>query len=200
MTTLTQPADQVSLESPEARFVAAALRLAGEGRYRDASLRDIAHAAGAPVSALFAVAATRSDLTDRVSDALDRAVFDAVETADREDRDTALHDRLFEAVMARVEAMEPHRFALLAMLEAEGPGRARMVRRLVATARAVLTAAGVGAEGPRGAVRLVAMTRVWRRVLEVWRDDEGALNRTMAEIDKRLKDMEARLDRIRVGL
>ena len=40
---------------------------------------------------------------------------------------------------------------------------------------------------------------MWTRVLQVWRDDEGALNRTMAEIDKRLKQMCEQLKRIGAG-
>ena len=47
--------------------------------------------------------------------------------------------------------------------------------------------------------RLAAMSLVWGRVVQVWRDDEGALNRTMAEIDKRLKQMRSRLKRIGAG-
>jgi hypothetical protein len=43
------------------------------------------------------------------------------------------------------------------------------------------------------------MTLLWVRVVQVWRDDEGALNRTMAEIDKRLKQMRTRLGRIGAG-
>jgi hypothetical protein len=43
------------------------------------------------------------------------------------------------------------------------------------------------------------MTAVWARVLQVWRDDEGALNRTMAEIDKRLRQMNKRLGELGAG-
>ena len=43
------------------------------------------------------------------------------------------------------------------------------------------------------------MTAVWARVAAVWRDDEGALNRTMAEIDRRLKTMRTLLGRIGAG-
>jgi len=63
------------------------------------------------------------------------------------------------------------------------------------TARAVLEAAGIDATPPR----ILAMTAVWARVVQVWRDDEGALNRTMAEIDKRLKLMRERLARLGQG-
>jgi len=58
-----------------------------------------------------------------------------------------------------------------------------------------LEAAGVEATAPR----LAAMTAVWARVVQVWRDDEGALNRTMAELDKRLKQMADRLAKIGAG-
>jgi hypothetical protein len=43
------------------------------------------------------------------------------------------------------------------------------------------------------------MTAVWARVLKVWSDDEGALNRTMAEIDRRLKQMRKGLERAKAG-
>jgi hypothetical protein len=48
-------------------------------------------------------------------------------------------------------------------------------------------------------LRIAAMTAVWVRVVQVWRDDEGALNRTMAEIDKRLKLMRKRLGQVGAG-
>ena len=70
-----------------------------------------------------------------------------------------------------------------------------MVKGAPRTARAILEAAGVPATPPR----LAAMTAVWVRIVQVWRDDEGALNRTMAEIDKRLKEMREGLGRIRAG-
>ncbi|HWW24895.1 MAG TPA: TetR family transcriptional regulator, partial [Caulobacter sp.] len=44
--------------------------------------------------------------------------------------------------------------------------------------------------------RLAAMSAVWGRTLQVWRDDEGALNRTMAELDKRLKQMAQGLEKV----
>jgi hypothetical protein len=43
------------------------------------------------------------------------------------------------------------------------------------------------------------MSAVWGRTLQVWRDDEGALNRTMAELDKRLKQMASSLEKVGAG-
>jgi hypothetical protein len=71
--------------------------------------------------------------------------------------------------------------------------------RLPRTAKALLEAAGVDTGGIRGGLRLAAMTGVWMRVVQVWRDDEGALNRTMAEIDTQLKQINQRLGRLGAG-
>jgi hypothetical protein len=43
------------------------------------------------------------------------------------------------------------------------------------------------------------MAAVWGRTLRVWRADEGALNRTMAEIDRRLKQMRQSLSAVHAG-
>jgi AcrR family transcriptional regulator len=179
---MTEPADILD------RAADAALVLAAERPWRQVSLRDIAERAQTPLPDLYAQAASKWSLLARLSDRFDRA---ALETAATPSED--LHDRLFDAVMARVEAMEPHREALTAIARADSP--VMLVPHLPRTARAILAAAGVDATPPR----LLAMTAVWARTVQVWRDDEGALNRTMAEIDKRLKQMRTQLKRIGAG-
>jgi hypothetical protein len=74
-----------------------------------------------------------------------------------------------------------------------------MAPRIARTIRALLESAGLDTGGAKGLARLAAMSLVWGRVIQVWRDDEGALNRTMAEIDKRLKDMRGQLNRLGAG-
>jgi AcrR family transcriptional regulator len=166
----------------------AALALAAERPWREVSLRDIAERTGVPLTALYAQAHSKWTLLAHVSERFDRA---ALETAATTSDD--VHDRLFDATMARVEAMEPHRLALTAIAAADSA--VMVAPHLPRTARAILEAAGVDATPPR----LLAMTAVWARTVRVWRDDEGALNRTMAEIDKRLKQMRTQLGRIRAG-
>jgi hypothetical protein len=166
----------------------AALALATERPWRDVSLREIAERSGVDFAELYAKAPAKPLLVLHLSQKLDRA---ALATAATPSDDP--HDRLFDATMARVEAMEAHRAALRSMARGEGP--ISIAPHLPLTARAILEAAGVTATAPR----LAAMTLVWGRVVQVWRDDEGALNRTMAEIDKRLKQMRSRLGRIGAG-
>jgi hypothetical protein len=166
----------------------AALALAAERPWREVSLREIAERAGVDFAELYAKAPAKPLLVLRLSLKLDRA---ALATAATQSDDP--HDRLFDATMARIEAMEAHREALRSMARGEGP--ISIAPHLPLTARAILEAGGVTATPPR----LAAMTLVWARVVQVWRDDEGALNRTMAEIDKRLKQMRTRLGRIGAG-
>jgi len=166
----------------------AALALAAERPWREVSLRQVAERAGVDLADLYALAPAKSLLVLRISQNLDHAAL-AVSADASED----VHDRLFDATMARVEAMEAHRAALRSMARGENP--AALAAHLPLTARAILEAAGVTATAPR----LLAMTLVWARIVQVWRDDEGALNRTMAEIDKRLRLMRGRLQRIGAG-
>ncbi len=168
--------------------IEALLALASERRWADVTLREIAQKAGVPLVDLYEKANGKTALLDLLAARLDRAALETAATASDD-----VHDRLFDAVMARIEAMEPHREALTAI--AAGGGFIPLAGHLPRTARAILEAAGVDATPPR----LAAMTAVWARTAQVWRDDTGALNRTMAEIDRRLKQMRERLGRIGAG-
>ncbi len=170
----------------------AALRLAFDRPWSEVSLWDVAREADVPFAVLYAGTPSKRVLLDRLSRDFDGV---AAEFANGVQGET--HDRLFDIVMARLEAMEPYRFQLIAIARDE-PGAA-MAARLPRTAKALLEAAGVDTGGWKGALRTAAMTGVWARVLQVWRDDQGALNRTMAEIDKRLRQMNKRLADVGAG-
>src|ERR1700722_18177434 len=92
----------------------AALALAGEKPWREVSLRDVAERAGVDFAALYAKAPAKPLLVLRLSRRLDRA---ALATAATPSDDP--HDRLFDATMARVEAMEAERAALLSIARDE---------------------------------------------------------------------------------
>ncbi len=202
----TDPADDLPLGTsavgPDAfagsgglldRAAACALALAADRPWGEISLRDIARAAGVPFAELYALADGKAALLVHMSRQADAAALASGEV----DESAEAHDRLFEAVMARLEAMGVHRAALIAIARAEGP--MMVLSRLPRTAKALLEAAGIDTGGGRGALRVVAMTGVWGRILQVWRDDQGALNRTMAEIDKQLRTLNDRLKRVGAG-
>lgn len=170
------------------RAAEALVALAEERPWRFVALRDVAEKIETPLADLYALAPGKVQLLEHLSTLYDRS---ALATAANPSDDP--HDRLFDAVMARIEVMEPHREALIGIVRDAGlPALARHFPR---TARALLEAAGIEATPPR----LAAMTLVWARICQVWRDDQGALNRTMAEVDKRLKQMREQLGRLRAG-
>ena len=166
----------------------ALLGLAGEQPWRQITLRGVAERAGVPLVDLYATVVSKEALLAHVAARQDAAALATAETPSDDP-----HDRLFDATMARIEAMQPDRAALIAIAR-EAPA-ATLAPHFPRTARAILVAAGVEATP----LRVGAMALVWARVTQGWRDDEGALNRTMAEIDQRLKQMRARLGRIGAG-
>src|SRR5579875_984730 len=102
----------------------AALKLAAERPWREITLRDIAAEAGVGFAELYARAPGKGALLDRLSRRFDRAALAS------DDASADILDRLFEAAMARLEAMEPHRFALIAIARDEGPLSPRWGPRL----------------------------------------------------------------------
>ena len=183
---MTQPAPSILDRAADA-----ALALAADRPWSQISLLDIAAKAELGFAELYCAANGKAAVMDHLSRRFDRAALvTAAEPGE-------VHDRLFEAVMARIEAMEPHRHALIAISQEEGP--AAMAPRLIKTAKALLETAGIDTGGLKGMARRLAMTAVWGRVVQVWRDDDGALNRTMAEIDQRLKDLNRQLARVGAG-
>ena len=86
------------------RAAAAALALAADRPWPHISLRDIAAKAEISLADLYALADSKGRIVDHLARRFDRA---ALATAAHEG-DADLHDRLFDAAMARIEAMEPH--------------------------------------------------------------------------------------------
>jgi hypothetical protein len=169
------------------RAVSALVAQCAQKPWREVTLRGIAEAADLPLAELYPQANSKTALIDYLSARLDAAALATAATPSDD-----VHDRLFDAAMARIEAMGPYRAALAGV---EGSAIVPLLPHLPRAARAILEAAGVEATAPR----LAAMTLVWARVVQVWRADEGALNRTMAEIDHRLKQMRQRLRLIGAG-
>jgi hypothetical protein len=75
------------------------------------------------------------------------------------------------------------------------------LNRIVVNSMAwMLNAAGIPATGGRGALQAQGLACAWARVMRVWLDDDDpGLARTMAELDRRLRQAERawmRLERL----
>lgn len=125
---------------------------------------------------------------------LDRRFDDAATAGVRGvDASEGARDRLFDAVMKRFEAMEPHKPALLAIraLEHGDPAaRAALAGRRLRSALWLLEAAGVRVLGLKGAARAAGLAGILARVERVWRKDGPDFTQTMAALDAALRQAE----------
>src|SRR5215475_2255888 len=99
-------------------------------------------------------------------------------------------ERLFDALMRRLEMLAPQRPAVRSLLRsaARNPGLALALNGLaVRSQQWMLTAADIDASGPRGVIRAQGLALLYARVLRVWlNDDDPGLARTLAALDREL--------------
>ncbi len=120
---------------------------------------------------------------------------------DEDPLDGSAKDRLFDLLMRRFDALNAHREAYAALAwelprtPLEGGCLLFQLRRSLAN---MLEAAGLSASGLRGALRIEGLGAIYACALRVWLKDETAdLSKTMAELDKRLVQVERWLDMTR---
>jgi AcrR family transcriptional regulator len=118
---------------------------------------------------------------------VDRAVL----AADFSDMDEEpVRERLFDVLMRRLETMAPHREAIRSLVRSarrNAPLGFVLNGFAVRSQKWMLTAAGIRASGPRGALRAQGLALLFSSVLSTWaRDDDPGLARTMAALDRAL--------------
>ena len=135
--------------------------------------------------------ASLGEAVDCVEEAFDRAIADATQTLDPSQ---SVRDRLFELIMRRFEAMEPHRAAVLAMEQGADRDPTLMAaahQRHVRCARWVLALAGLEADGMTGQARAQGLGVIIGQARAAWRgDDAGDFAKTMASLDRNLRRAE----------
>jgi hypothetical protein len=167
----------------------AALSLAAARPWREVTLATLAHAASRPISDLYG--ASLGEAVDCVEEAFDRAIAD---NTDELDPAQSVRDRLFELIMRRFDAMEPHRAAVLAMEHGADRDPTLMAvahQRHVRCARWVLALAGLEADGMTGQARAQGLGVIIGQARAAWRgDDAGDFAKTMSSLDKNLRRAE----------
>ncbi len=173
-----------------------ALRLAAEGRWSDLSLAEIAEAAEQPIAKVYPHFSSRQAILDAFVRRVDAAVL---AESDPDALEGSARDRLFDVLMRRFDALEPHRAAVgnLVFDQIRDPlgalSSACQLRRSLAL---MLEAAGLSSAGLRGALRIEGLGLVYLAALRVWlRDESDDKGRTMAALDKNLRRAEALIRR-----
>ena len=99
-------------------------------------------------------------------------------------------ERLFDVLMRRLEVLAPHKEAIRSLVRSAGrnPGLAFALNGMaVRSQQWMLTAADIGATGPKGMIRAQGLALLYSQVLRVWISDEDpGLARTMAALDREL--------------
>ena len=167
-----------------------AMKLAAERGWRDLSLAEIADAAKLPLSKVYPVFPSKTAILGAFSRQIDAAVL-AAEEADA--REGSAHDRLFDALMRRFDALRPYREALgnIVCAEAGDPVSALCgLCRLKRSMACMLEAARLSATGLRGALRVKALGLAYLATLRVFlRDDSPDMAATMAALDRNLSHL-----------
>ena len=149
----------------------------------------LAHAATRPVADFYG--ASLGEAIDCVEEAFDRAIGESVDALDPSH---SVRDRLFELIIRRFEAMEPHRVAVTAMEQGQDRDPTLMAsahQRHVRCARWVLALAGLEADGMTGQARAQGLGVIIGQARAAWRGDSaGDFAKTMASLDKNLRRAE----------
>jgi AcrR family transcriptional regulator len=169
------------------RAIASFLALLTEQPFEQVGMAQIAADAGLSLADLRAeFNSTLSILAAHIKE-VDRAVL-AADTADMEEESP--RERLFDVLMRRLEILEPHRDAVRSLLRSAGrnPGLALALNGLsVRSQQWMLTAAGIGASGPKGVLRAQGLALLYANVLRTWVDDDDKGSaRTLAALDREL--------------
>lgn len=167
----------------------AALSVGAATPWREVTLARLAAEAGLPLADLYG--ATLGEAVDCTEEAFDRAIADGVDALDP---GQSVRDRLFDLIMRRFEAMEPHRAAVLAMETGQDRDPVAMAaahQRHVRCARWVLALAGLEADGMTGQARSQGLGVIIGQARAAWRgDDAGDFAKTMSSLDKNLRRAE----------
>jgi len=183
------------------KILDAALRLAASRRWTEITLRDIAGEAGLSLAALNETVPSRAAILALLNRRIDQRMLAAL---DQDPVSGDAHDRLFEVLMRRLEVMAPYRAAVAsiiadpATLLDDPPEIASSLGRSLGW---VLAAAGLEDSGSREIIKRLGLAAVYRRVLGIWvEEDDPGLARTMAALDRALRDGETWLKRLAPGL
>lgn len=177
------------MEERQNAIVSATFRLAATRPWSEVKLADIAAEADMSLADLAGVIGGKADILQLYGRQLDAKMLASLET---EPVSGSAHDRVFDILMRRLELMDGDKAAIRSIVEtpaASLPDYARLAGSMMQSQDWVLSAAGIEDTGLRGAMKTTGLALVYVRTLKVWaNDDDAGLARTMAQLDRSLRD------------
>ena len=169
------------------KIIAAFLTLLADKPIERIGFAEIAEASGVSLAQLRGEFPSTLAILAAHMKSIDRAVL-SEDFGDVEEEPA--RERLFDVLMRRIEILAPHREAVRSLTRSarRNPPLALALNSLaVRSQQWMLTAAGIGASGPRGMIRAQGLAALFGGVLRTWiHDDDPGLARTMAALDRAL--------------
>jgi ubiquinone biosynthesis protein COQ9 len=174
----------MSDQDTDSALIGAAMRLAGESGWPRVGVVTAARAADVPLDAARARFPNKAMILLRFGSLMDQAAL--AEAA----ADGPVKDRLFDLLMSRFDAMQPHRAGVVSVMRAlpfDPLLALALAHQTQRSMRWMLQAAGATVDGPRGELQVKGLVAVWLWTLRAWeRDTSEDMSGTMAALDAAL--------------
>ncbi|WP_445504515.1 TetR/AcrR family transcriptional regulator [Microvirga sp. G4-2] len=169
-------------------IVDALMSLAAARAWSEIEITDIAREAGVSLAEFRDLFPSKGAVLGGFSRQIDRKVLK--ETTDDLAGEPA-RERVFDVIMRRFDALEPYKPALRRInrdLQYDPLSLAALHQVTVNSMRFMLAAAGIDTEGPLGTLKLQGAVLVYANTMRTWlEDDDTALAKTMARLDRELR-------------
>jgi AcrR family transcriptional regulator len=172
--------------TPRERIIEAFMELLAEQPIERIGLADIAEGAGVTLADLRGEFGSPLAVLAAHVKELDRKVLADV---DPDMAEESPRERLFDVLMRRLELLAPHREAVRSLLRSarrDPPLALALNGMAVRSQQWMLTAAGIGAAGPKGMLRAQGLALLFANVLRTWVDDGDDNSHTLAALDREL--------------
>jgi AcrR family transcriptional regulator len=178
-------------------IIDAALRLAAEKPWPEITPADIAGASGVSLADLAEHVSGKSQILEAFARRIDSRLLASL-AGDPVEGDA--HDRLFDIVLRRFELLAPHKAAIASIAKAPADGPVEWLNLLTSslvTQGWLFAAADIKLSGLTGDVAKLGLAKVGADTLRIWlEDDDAGLSRTMAALDRKLRDGEELMKRL----
>jgi AcrR family transcriptional regulator len=173
------------------RIIDAALALIAAEGWRRVSLAAVANQAGLPILQVYRLFPSKTAILCGFLRRIDEAALAMPVEAEEGERP---RDRVFDLLMRRFDALQPHRAALEVLrreLPADPVSTLAAGGALLCSMRLMLEAAGIACQGIGGMITIKLVAATYLFAAHTWsRDESPDLAPTMATLDRRLRSIE----------
>ena len=173
-------------------IVDTALSLASKGKWEDVTLGDVSDVTKIPMPEIVNAVGTKFGI---LSLYLRRLDAETLANLDHDTTDASIRERIFDTLLCRLDAMDVHKTAIDSIIRAtlQDPlvtwHSAQLLGRSLTY---MLEVSGVSSSGISGFSRISGLGIIYLRTLQIWLTDDSAdMSKTMAELDKRLRQAES---------